>query len=583
MAKIGVYVCLCDGDIAEAMDTDALVKHAQDLPDVERVEPIDHLCSAEGLGVMVEDVKNETVDRVVVAGCTPITHEGFIGDALEEAGLNRYLITYANIREQCAWVHPDKAVATEKGKSLISMAVTQARFAEPLERPEVEIEPAVLVIGGGMAGMRAALDVAESGFKAYLVEKEEELGGRAYKLQTTYPTSNCGICCMHNCKDCRLTPKREMMQVNKNIEVFTSSEVVAIDGHVGNYSVQIQGKEDEVQTVTVGAVIIATGSKTFDPHKIPEYGYKNQDVVTFLELEGLDQFKRPSDGKVPKVVNIILCVGSRSINGGNPWCSLVCCNYALGQAATIKRLYPDTQVYVHYMDLRAAYRGFEEFYAEARELGVTFVRGRVAQVEKVGDKLLVKAKDIDSGKMLKIRSDMVVLAVGQEPADGSDNIACMTYQKVGEDGFIKDVNLQFRSMEETGVFVAGCAQGPKGIRYSVGDAKIASANVISLIKQGKISLTPVKARVAEDICSGCGKCEESCPYGAVKVIERLVRASELGTYNDALVALAEVDTALCQGCGNCSGACPSGAIEQDGYTSDQIMAMIQSGLTSGGD
>jgi heterodisulfide reductase subunit A len=569
MGNIGVYICSCNDDLKNKLDLDELTNHAQGLSNVVKSVQHDHLCNNDGLNLIIDDLSNEIIDRVVVAGCTPITNERFIAGALEEEGLNRFLYEQANIREHSAWLYDDKVMATDMAKSIISMAVAKSRLMEPLMAHKIHMTPAALVIGGGVAGMRVALDVANNGFKSYLVEREAELGGRAWRLSTTYPTSNCGICCMHNCKNCRLTPKLEEVYSNKNIEVLTDSNVTDIKGHIGNYSATINNSNNEDKNVNIGTIIIATGSKTFDPSKIPEYGYEYDDVVTFLELEGLDEYRRPSDGKVPKVVNYILCVGSRSETTGNPHCSLVCCNYAIGQAKEIKSCYPDTEVYIHYMDLRGAYRGFEEFYAEARNMGINFLRGRVAQVQKIGDELLVRAKDADMGKLLKIKSDLVVLAVGQEPADGSELIAELTHQKVADDKFIKDVNLEFRSMEETGIFVAGCAQGPKGIRYSVGDAKVAAASAIILLQKENIPVSPIKSWVNDSICAGCGTCEDICVYDAIKMVS---------DPNCMGKKVAQVSDGACRACGFCIAACPSGAMEQKGFQNKQLNNMINAYL-----
>jgi heterodisulfide reductase subunit A len=569
MGTVGVYVCSCKGELASNLDIDALIEHSKGLPNVENSQFHEHLCSNEGLNLITDDIKNGVVDRVVLAGCTPITNENFIVDALEEAGLNRFLYEHANIREHSGWLYKEKDIATDMAKSIISMAVAKSSLMEPLVAHKIVMTPQALVIGGGVTGMRVALDLANSGFKSYLVERESELGGRAWRLSTTYPTANCGICCMHNCKNCRLTPNLEEVYSNKNIEVLTNSEVEDIKGYIGNYKAQIKDQSGEINNINIGTIIIATGSKTFDPNKIPEYGYENEDVVTFLELEDLTEYRRPSDGKVPKTVNFILCVGSRSETLGNPYCSLVCCNYAIGQAKEIKARYPDTEVYIHYMDLRAAYRGFEEFYAEARNMGINFLRGRVAQVEKVGDELLVRAKDADIGKLLKIKSGLVVLAVGQEPADGSELIAQMTHQKIGDDGFIKDVNLQFRSTEETGIFVAGCAQGPKGIRYSVGDAKVAAKSAIELLTKKRIQLSPIKSQVNDSICAGCGTCESLCVYSAINMVSD---PNCLGKQ------VAKVNEAACRACGICIGACRSGAMEQKGFQNKQLNNMINTFL-----
>ncbi len=569
MIKIGVYVCSCDGSYKDSLDLERIVEYARNLPDVAKVTSHDHFCKNDGLELIKEDIKNHEIERVVMAGCTPINYERFIASELAESGLNRYLYEQANIREHSAWIHREKETATDMAKSIISMAVAKSRFSEPLNDLKIDIIPNALVIGGGVAGMRAALDLGNKGYHTYLVERESQLGGRTWHLNRTYPTANCGICCMHNCKSCRLTPEQEEIYSNRNIEVITDTQIADIKGHIGNYKVNLKEKDDNQRSIDVGTIIIATGSKTFDPNRVPEYGYENDNVVTFLELEQLKGYRRPSDGTIPKVVNFILCVGSRSEKNGNPHCSLVCCNYAIGQAKEIKTLYPDSEVYIHYIDIRAAYRGFEEFYAEARNMGITFLRGRVARVEKVGDKLLVRAKDLDVGRLLKIESDLVVLAVGQEPSIGTNTLAKMTHQKLGADGFIKDVNPQYRSMEETGVYVAGCAQGPKGVRYSVEDAKIAAASAVELLSKGKILLSPIRSHVNETICAGCGTCAELCVYDAIEMVQ---------DHNSLGKKVSFVDEASCRGCGICIAACSSGAMEQKGFQNKQINSMINAFL-----
>ncbi|UCE75107.1 MAG: CoB--CoM heterodisulfide reductase iron-sulfur subunit A family protein [Methanomassiliicoccales archaeon] len=568
--KIGVYVCSCNGSFEKSIDIEPIIDHVRNFPDVVKVEHYKHLCEEEELEQIKEDIKNEIVDRVVVAGCTPSTHEDIMGNILEEAGLNRYLYEHANIREQCSWVHSDMDAATEKAMSIIAMAIAKSRLSEPLIGTEIEIKPNALVIGGGIAGMQVSLDLAQNGFKSYLVEREPELGGRTYGLNTTYPTSNCGICCMHDCKNCKLTPKIEEFYNNPNIEVLTNSEVSKIDGHIGNYAAEVRNKIGDLKKLYVGTIIISTGSKTFDPNKLPEYGYENEDVVTILELEKLHNFRRPSDGKVPETVNFILCVGSRSEKSGNPHCSLVCCNFAIGQAREIKELYPNTNVYVHYMDIRAAYQGFEEFYAEARDMGINFVRGRVAKVEKIGDKLMVRAKDMDMGILLKIKSDLVVLAVGQEPVEGTGQLAKMLNQELDIEGFIKNINPQYRSFEDNGIYSAGCVLGPKGIRHSIEDAKNAAMNAGNLLRKGRIRLSPIKSRVVDANCDGCAYCIDPCLYNALTLIE----------YNrsGAIKKTVERNEGKCRGCGVCAATCPKKGIYVSHYRPEQISAMIDAAL-----
>lgn len=571
--KIGVYVCSCDGSFKKSIDIEPIITYVKNLSDVVKSEQYKHLCKEDELEIIKEDIRNEVVDRVVVAGCTPSTYEDIFSYILEDAGLNRYLYEHANIREQCAWVHKDKHAGTEKAKSIISMAVAKSRLSEPLIGTEIEIKPNALVIGGGVAGMRASLDLAQNGFKSYLVEREPELGGRTYGLNTTYPTSNCGICCLHDCKNCKLTPKIEEFYNNPNIEVLSNAEVTNIDGFIGNYLAEVKNKIGDLKHLQVGTIIISTGSKTFDPNKLPEYGYENEDVVTILDLEKLHSFRRPSDGEVPETVNFILCVGSRSEKSGNPHCSLVCCNFAIGQAREIKELYPDTNIYVHYMDIRAAYQGFEEFYAEARNMGINFVRGRVAKVEKIGDKLLVRTKDMDMGKLLKIKSDLVVLAVGQEPTDGTGQLAKMLNQELDIEGFIKNINPQYRNLEETGIYAAGCALGPKGIRHSIADAKNAAMNAGNLLGKGKIRLSPIKSRVIDANCDGCAYCIDPCHYNALTLIDYM--------RNGGIKKTVEVNEGKCRGCGVCVATCPKKGIYVANYRPDQINAMIDAALGVG--
>lgn len=346
-----------------------------------------------------------------------------------------------------------------------------------------------LVIGGGVAGMQAAIDLSNHSIYTYLVERESELGGRAYKLSRTYRTHECKAdgCCMDYCKECIFTPKFGELFQNQELEIMLDTTVENISGEAGNFHVELSSNGEKI-SVHVDAIIVATGSTTFDARKIPEYGYGlYEDVMTFLELEKMiveqrmkdNVLKRPSDNKIPKTVNFILCVGSRDSNKGNPHCSIVCCTYAIGQAKDLKTRYPEMEVYVHYMDLRAAYRGFEEFYKEAQNIGVRFLRGRVAEIQKVNGNLMVKTENIDTDELMEINSDLVVLAVGQEPHKGSDIIAKTLGLKQQQNGFIKDNG-------SNGIAVAGCALGPRGIRYSVEDAKRAALEIIDFLGGGDV-------------------------------------------------------------------------------------------------
>ena len=573
--KIAAYLCGCRGAVSRHIDLESIAKDLADDPDIVAVAVHEALCSKDGQKFLKEERASKDFERVAVAACSPNIQGLIISRSLEEEGMNRYLFEQVNIREQCAWSHPDLGLATEKARRLIRGAIARAKELEPLEDIEVPILPSALIIGGGVTGMQAALDIASEGFKVYLVERSGELGGRAYKLSMTFPTHNCGICCMQYCKECVFTPKIEDVHQNANIQVMLESEVEEITGGFGNRHVKVK-MPDGVSEFDVGTIIVATGSKTFDPSRIPELRYENPDVITTVELEQLiveqrdkgGGLKRPSDGAVPKTLNFIQCVGSRDKVKGNLHCSLVCCTYAIGQAREIKKLLPDAEVYIHYIDLRGPYRGFEEFYDQAKEEGIHFIRGRVSEVVEDKGKLFIRALDTDSGDLLNIPSDLVVLAVGQEPADGSDKISKMLHIQTDIDQFMKDINPMFPSEFRRGVYVAGTAQGPRGIRYSIEDAKAAAAGAIDLMQKGKILFPRIVAFVDELRCRGCGRCKDSCEYEAITLVED----------KDRGVIVSRVDEIVCEGCGACAAVCCNKAITINNFKREQVEAQIRAML-----
>ena len=569
---IAVYLCTCRNEIGRHIDLDAIAEEIKKDPRVVAVGVHEALCSREGQEFLKKEFKATGFERVAVGACSPNIQGVIVSRSLEEEGLNKYLLEQVNIREHCAWVHSDKAAATRKAKSLVKGAVARAEKLEPLEDIEIPIMGSALVIGGGVTGMQAALDIAGAGFKAYLVERSGELGGRTYKLSMTFPTHNCGICCIQYCKECVFTPKIEDVLQNKNIEVLLNSEVEDMAGGFGSRHVKVKTSSG-TREIDVGTIIVATGSKTFDPKRIPELRYGNPNVMTTTELEQVlvaqrekgGGLRRPSDGKIPKTVNFIQCVGSRDKTKGNLHCSLVCCTYAIGQAREIKRINPEADVYIHYIDLRGPYRGFEEFYQLAREEGINFVRGRVSEVVEDKGKIFVRASDTDSDTLLNIDSDLVVLAVGQEPADGSDRIAKMLHVQTDIDKFMKDINPMFPSEFRRGIYVAGTAQGPKGIRYSIEDAKAAAASAIELMKMGKTKFPRIVAFVDEQRCRGCGRCEKTCEYEAITVMPN----PKTG------VLESKIDEIRCEGCGACAVACCNNAITVNNFRLEQVEAMVR--------
>ena len=579
-ARIGVLFCACRGEISSGLEYEALKAYAKDLPDVAYVGETAVLCDKKGQDGLLKMIKDNKLDRVVVAGCTPRVFEEMVGRALVAAGLNRYMFEMANLREQCVWPHRDKKRATEKAKLMLASAVGRASMLEPLHGGRIGMKRAALVLGGGVAGMQAAIDIADDGNEVHLVETKGELGGRTYQLSTTFPTHECKPdgCCIHYCRECILTPKIEDVMQHPRITVHLNSSLLEFKGVFGNYRAKLKTPDGE-KDLEVGTVVLATGSQVVDPNKLPEFGYGNhKDVVTFLELEQMivaarsrdNELHRPSDGKIPKVIDFIQCVGSRDTTGrGKAHCSLVCCTYAIGEAKELKKRYPDAQIFIHYIDLRGPYRGFEEHYREARDMGIHFLRGRVSEVIAGKDGLVVVGEDIDTGKLLRIQSDLVVLAVGQEASAGTEQLSQTFRIPLDSDGFFKEYNPAFDMLHRKGVAVVGCAAGPRGIRYSVQDAKAAAAALNQLLRSGEVPVEAVRAEVSEDRCSGCKQCESVCPAGAIV----MKKAADHKRGSSRWVAY--VNPSQCVACGACAMTCPSKAILLSNNKMKQLMAQIE--------
>jgi len=376
---------------------------------------------------------------------------------------------------------------------------------------------------------------------------------------------------MQYCKECVFTPKIENVFQEENIKVMLNSEVEEIEGGFGNRHVKIRTPEG-TKEFDVGTIIVAIGSKTFDPSKLPELSYTAPDVITTEELEQLiveqrdvgGAVQRPSDGKIPKTINFLQCVGSRDRTKGNLHCSLVCCTYAIGQARELKKLIPDANVYIHYIDLRGPYRGFEEFYDAAKQEGIQFVRGRVGEISRKGNQLYVNTEDTDAGALLKIESDLVVLTVGQEPSNDSERIVEMLHLQTDIDKFIKDINPMFPPEFRRGIYAAGCAQGPKGIRYSIDDAKTAAMEVIKLMREGSVKMPRITATSDEFKCRGCGRCMEVCEFDAISLVE-----------DGKGGQIAKVDEIRCEGCGACTVACCNKAMNIIGFSIPQLIANVE--------
>ena len=648
--KIGVYVCHCGSNIAGTVDVEELTRFAQEQTAVAVARNYKFMCSEPGQALIKKDIEELGLNRVVVASCSPRMHEPTFRHVCEDAGLNPYQLDMCNIREQCSWVHKDGA--TEKAKALVRAAASRAYYLEPLETRRVPVTPAVLVVGGGIAGIQAALKIADGGRKVYLVEREPSIGGHMIQLDKTFPTLDCSACIT--------TPKMAAANAHPNIELMTYSEVVNVQGYVGNFKATIRrkpryvdeslctgcgvcqekcpwktesefdcglgprkaiytpfpqavpnvpvidpelcvyiqkdgkcgaclkfcerGAVDFSQTekmveVEVGAIIVATGYDLMDPSAISRLGYKRfPNVITSMEFERLCNATGPTgghitvDGREPKSVAIIHCVGSRD-QKYHTYCSRVCCMYALKFAHLIKEKVEDAKVYQFYIDMRCYGKGYEEFYQRAASEGITFIRGKPSQVtdlamsEEEKGKLVVVCENTLVGRPLRVPVDTVILCPAMEARSDAKEVARLFNLSQSADGFLMErhAKLEPVATANDGVFIVGCAQGPKDIPDTVAQALAGAAEALALIDAGTVKLEAATATVSEALCHGCGRCEEICEFHAPTIVRR----------NGNPIPVSSINQAMCKGCGACAVACPTGAISIKHFTRQQILAELE--------
>src|SRR5512145_263027 len=649
--KIGVYVCHCGSNIAATVDVEAVAKWAaENLQQRGVVVARDYkfMCSSLGQELIEKDIKELGLTRVVVAACSPHLHETTFRIACKDAGLNPYLCELVSIREQVSWVHKDRTAATEKSKAIVAGGVERIIWHEPLEPLRVPIHPATLVVGGGIAGIQAALEIADAGHPVYLVEREPSIGGHMAQFDKTFPTLDCSACI--------LTPRMVQAGTHPNITILSWAEVIGLDGFVGNFHVTVKQKaryvntelctgcgicqekcpkkviddvfeaglgyrkaiytpfaqavpnypvmdkenctyfikgtckacekfcpteaidfnqQDQLLNIDVGNIILATGYDLFDARRVSNYGYgRLPNVFTSLEFERLSNAAGPTNGNIvlrdgktsPKSVGIIHCVGSRDKNFNN-YCSVICCMQGLKFAHLVHE-HTGATVYNFYIDMRTAYKAYDEFYQRVLEEGTLFVRGKVAEVtnaaryESEKGKLVIQVEDTLVGKQRRIPVDMVILSSGLQPRSDAKEVGKLFGISCSMDGWFteKHPKLDPVATMTEGIYIVGCAQGPKDIPSSVAQGAAASARVLDKILQKEVALEPVKASVNEEKCSGCRICNGLCPFNAIAYIE------------DDKVS--DINPALCQGCGTCVAACPAGAIHGTGFSDEQIIAQI---------
>jgi len=558
--RIGVYVCHCGVNIAATVDVERVARLAQGLPSVAVARDYTYMCSDPGQALIKKDIKEFGLTKVVVASCSPRMHEPTFRGTIQEAGLNPYCLEMANIREQCSWVHREKEEATRKAMQLVAAAVGKALLLEPLEERRADVTPAALVIGGGIAGMQAALDIANAGFQVYLVEKEPHLGGHLAQLDKTFPTLE------------PVAPllAEEIREVERhpNIDLLTSTEVVGVEGYIGNFKVKVTDRTTR-RELKVGTIVVATGYDLFDAQLKPEYGYGvYENVITGLEFERLASSSPPTEGRIwvngkePQDVVFIQCVGSRDKSVGREYCSRICCMYTAKQAFLVKEMLPQARVTVLYMDVRAYGKGFEEFYDQVRGEGVIYRRGNPSEIYKKGERLVIRAEDTLLGEPLQLEADLVVLATGITPRRDSLKIANLLKLPRSPDGFFMEAHPKLRPVDTVieGVYLAGCCQGPRDIPDTVSQAKAAAASAMIPLCQGQVKVEAVTSIIDEELCSGCGICAEMCVYDALSLHERK--------------GVMTINKVLCKGCGACAAACPSKAIRLSHFTPAQILAQV---------
>lgn len=556
--RIGVYVCHCGVNIAATVDVEAVTRFALGLPSVAIARDYTYMCSDPGQALIKEDIKEFGLTKVVVASCSPMMHEPTFRGTIQEAGLNPYCLEMANIREQCSWVHEEEEEATRKAIQLVAAAVDKAFLLEPLEERRVAVTSAALVIGGGIAGMQAALDIANAGFQVYLVEKEPRLGGHLAQLDKTFPT-------LEPVAPLLAEEIREV-EGHPNIDLLTSAEVIGLEGYIGNFKVNVTDQAT-IRELKVGTILVATGYDLFDARLKPEYGYGiYEKVITGLEFERLVSLSGSRkfwvNGKEPQDVLFIQCVGSRDKSVGQEYCSRICCMYTAKQALLVKEMLPQARVTVLYMDVRAYGKGFEEFYDQVRGEGVLYRRGNPSEIYKNGKRLIVRVEDTLLGEPVQLEADLVVLATGITPRRDSPKIANLLKLPRSPDGFFMEAHPKLRPVDTVteGIYLAGCCQGPKDIPDTVTQAKAAAASAMIPLCQGQVKVEAVTSIIDEELCSGCGICAEMCVYDALSLHER-----------KGVMTINEV---LCKGCGACAAACPSKAIKLSHFTPAQILAQV---------
>jgi heterodisulfide reductase subunit A2 len=566
--RIGVYVCNCGTNIAKTVNSDEIADAARQWPDVVVARSYKYVCSNPGQEMITQDIRDMDLDRIVVAACSPRMHEPTFRRALATGGINPYFLEMANIREQCSWVHDDPRLATDKALALTRAAVRRVALHEPLEKRHVDMNPATLVLGGGIAGLTAALELAMSDQPVFLVERAKHLGGNLARVDLTAPY-------LDSARD-MLTDRITRVREHPGITVMLDSELDDLSGFVGNFVANVRtrgrGGQGTIRELPVGSVVVCTGYQPFDAAKVTAYGYgRLPDVITSFELEARLKEGRvlTSKGRPPRYAAIIHCVGSRS-ETYHPYCSRVCCMTALKFGHEIRATNPDCFIYDLYIDMHAFGKGMEDFYRRSAEMKTIFIMSHKNSQPEIrlasglqDCNMVIKAHDVLCGEEVEIPSDLVVLMVGLEAREDAGKVARLVNISQDKDGWFIESHPKLDPVATTtdGIYIAGTCSSPKDIPDTVAQARAAVARILAKIARGKIEVDAVYAEIDEEHCSGCRMCNELCPYAAIEY--------------DMTTKRSHVISALCKACGTCVAACPSGAIKGRHFTDAQIFAQIE--------
>jgi len=573
--RIGVFICHCGSNIAGVVNISEVVEYAKTLPGVVYAEDNLYTCSNDTQEKIKDLIKEHNLNRVVVASCTPRTHEPLFQNTVREAGLNSYLFEMANIRDQCSWVHmsePEKA--TQKSKDLVWMAVSKVSLLEPLQRRKVSVNHNALVIGGGLSGMTAALEIAQQGYEVYLVEKKKQLGGNLKRIYFLLNGDD---------PQKQLNSLIERVKKNSKIHLYTNAKILDIEGFFGNFKTTIetgdikQKKESKAKKIEIdhGVVIVATGAKEYKP---TEYLYgEDEKVVTQLELE--KKLADASKGKetgidIKKIKNIVMiqCVGSRDEK--HPYCSRVCCSEAVKNAIKIKETNPRANVFILYRDIRT-YGFRESYYSKARQMGIIFIRyeeDKKPEVVKQDGAIKVSLIDPILNRQVAINTDLLVLSAATIPHPENKDIAQLLKISMDQDNFFLEAHMKLRPVDfaTEGVFLCGLAHSAKSIEESISQACGAAARASTILSKETIDLGANISEVVDENCDGCAYCVDPCPYNAITLIEYMK--------DDAVKKTVEVDESACKGCGVCQATCPKKGIFVRGFKLEQISAMVNAAL-----